>query len=135
MAVPGCATRSLGQQWCPDCNQPALRIGKTVVLVEALTGFFTDHHAVLLAMMLDNIDRLTTQIGFDMTRFPTAAHLVSWAKFAPAVHESAGTRQDEQLRLPWTRRRQWTGQRPARKGPARARGERWDATEGGQTAV
>jgi hypothetical protein len=23
---PGCATRSLGSQWCPDCNQPALRI-------------------------------------------------------------------------------------------------------------
>lgn len=27
-----------------------------------------------------------------MTRFSTAAHLVSWAKFAPAVHESAGTK-------------------------------------------
>jgi transposase len=25
-----------------------------------------------------------------MTRFPTAAHLASWAKFAPAVKESAG---------------------------------------------
>jgi transposase len=35
---------------------------KTVVLVEALTGFLTDHHAVLLAMMLNNIDRLTAQI-------------------------------------------------------------------------
>jgi hypothetical protein len=23
---PGCATRRLGQQWCPDCNQPATRI-------------------------------------------------------------------------------------------------------------
>lgn len=23
---PNCSTRSLGQQWCPDCNQPALRI-------------------------------------------------------------------------------------------------------------
>jgi hypothetical protein len=23
---PGCSTRSLGTQWCPDCNQPALRI-------------------------------------------------------------------------------------------------------------
>src|SRR5207249_1676210 len=29
-------------------------------------------------------------IGTDMTRFPTAAHLVSWAKFAPGVKESAG---------------------------------------------
>jgi transposase len=89
--------------------------GKTSVLVEALTGFFTDHHGELLTMMLDNIDRLTAQIttletrieelvapfwrqveqlaeipgigpigaaeiigeiGVDMTRFPSAAHLV-----------------------------------------------------------
>src|SRR5262249_50235928 len=26
----------------------------------------------------------------DMTRFPTAAHLVSWARFAPGIKESAG---------------------------------------------
>jgi transposase len=30
------------------------------------------------------------EIGLDMTRFPTAGHLVSWAKFAPGVKESAG---------------------------------------------
>jgi len=108
--------------------------GKTTVLVEALTGFFTDHHGELLAMMLNNVDRLTEQItalearieelvapfsrqveqlaeipgigrtaaaeiigeiGVDMTRFPSAAHLVSWAKFAPAVHESAGTKKQK----------------------------------------
>jgi transposase len=108
--------------------------GKTLALQEALTGFFTDHHGELLAMMLDNIDRLTAQItvletrieelvapfsrqveqlveitgigrlgaaevigevGVDMTRFPSAAHLVSWAKFAPAVYESAGTRKQK----------------------------------------
>src|ERR671928_311768 len=28
----------------------------------------------------------------DMTRFPTAGHLVSWARFAPGVKESAGKR-------------------------------------------
>ncbi|MFE3455893.1 IS110 family transposase, partial [Nonomuraea sp. NPDC059194] len=98
-------------------------------LTEALRGFFTDHHARILRMMLDNIDRLGEQIaaldaqieeeiapfahqvaqlcevigidlvaaaeligevGVDMTRFPTAAHLVSWAKFCPQTHESAG---------------------------------------------
>jgi hypothetical protein len=29
-------------------------------------------------------------IGLDMARFPTAGHLVSWARYAPGVKESAG---------------------------------------------
>jgi transposase len=33
---------------------------------------------------------IVAEAGLDMTRFPTAAHLVSWAKFAPGVKESAG---------------------------------------------
>jgi transposase len=102
---------------------------KTTALQEALSGFFTDHHAAILHTMLTNIDRLSGQIagldarvadasapfahqvdqldaitavgltsaqeliaeiGVDMARFPTAAHLVSWAKFCPQVHASAG---------------------------------------------
>ena len=35
---------------------------------------------------------LIAELGVDMTRFPTAGHLVSWAKFAPGVKESAGKR-------------------------------------------
>nr|WP_238362523.1 transposase [Actinopolymorpha pittospori] len=33
---------------------------------------------------------MIAEIGIDMNRFPTAAHLVSWAKFCPQVHASAG---------------------------------------------
>ena len=30
---------------------------------EALRGFFTDHHAAILQMMLDNTDRISAQIA------------------------------------------------------------------------
>ena len=33
---------------------------------------------------------ILAETGTDMGRFPTAGHLVSWAKFAPGVKESAG---------------------------------------------
>jgi transposase len=98
-------------------------------LEEAFVGYFTDHHAFLLAKMLTRIDALDADIadldaqieakiapfapavarldeipgvgataaaviiagvGVDMSRFPTPAHLSSWARFAPGVKESAG---------------------------------------------
>jgi len=103
--------------------------GKITALREAFTGYFTEHHAFLLAKMLARVDAIDAdiaaldarieqmiapftaaaqrldevpginavaagvilaEIGIDMDRFPTAGHLVSWAKFAPGVKESAG---------------------------------------------
>ena len=102
---------------------------KIPVLQEAFVGHFEDHHAFLLAQMLERIDAtqaavakvderieeqiapfadavarldeipgvgviaarvIIAEIGVDMTRFPTPAHLASWARFAPSVKESAG---------------------------------------------
>ena len=102
---------------------------KITTLQEAFTGYFTSHHAFLLATMLARVDAIDTglatldatieqmaapftaqvkrlaeipgisataayailaEIGLDMARFPTAGHLVSWAKFAPGIKESAG---------------------------------------------
>jgi transposase len=33
---------------------------------------------------------IIAEVGMDMSRFPTAGHLCSWARFAPAVKQSAG---------------------------------------------
>ena len=43
------------------------------------------------------------EIGVDMTRFPTAAHLISWACLCPRNDESAGKRRSTKLRkgAPW----------------------------------
>ncbi|WP_344620924.1 transposase, partial [Dactylosporangium salmoneum] len=35
---------------------------------------------------------IISEIGVDMSRFPTAAHLASWAALCPGNHESAGKR-------------------------------------------
>ncbi len=50
-----------------------------VARLDEIPGIGTTAAAVIIA-----------EIGVDMTRFPTAAHLAAWARFAPGVKESAG---------------------------------------------
>jgi transposase len=46
---------------------------------------------------------LISEIGIDMSRFPTAGHLISWAGLCPRNDESAGKRRSTRLRkgAPW----------------------------------
>ena len=46
---------------------------------------------------------LIAEIGTDMTRFPSAGHLISWAGFCPRLDESAGKRRSNRTRqsAPW----------------------------------
>lgn len=46
---------------------------------------------------------IVAEIGFDMSRFPTSGHLVSWAGLCPRMHESAGKRLSNRTRpgTPW----------------------------------
>jgi transposase len=46
---------------------------------------------------------ILSEIGHDMSRFPTAGHLVAWAGLCPGQNESAGKRKSSRLRkgAPW----------------------------------
>lgn len=63
---------------------------------------------------------IISEIGTDMTRFPTAAHLVSWAGLCPRSDESAGKRRSTRVR----RASQWLKSSlvQAAWGAARAKG-------------
>jgi transposase len=52
---------------------------RAVTRLDAIPGVGVTAAQVILA-----------EVGLDMTRFPTPAHLASWARFAPGVSESAG---------------------------------------------
>ena len=88
--------------------------------IEALQGAISTVEAQIeeaLRPFRGSVDRLVTlpgvrltaaavvigEIGVDMTRFPSAGHLRSWAGFCPRLHQSAGRRGSQRLRpgSPW----------------------------------
>jgi transposase len=90
-------------------DQHAFLLGKMLARVDQLDADLAELDtklAELIAPFTDAVDRLDeipgvgqlaahlllAELGTDMTRFPTAGHLASWAKFAPGVKESAGKR-------------------------------------------
>ncbi|HEU0128489.1 MAG TPA: transposase, partial [Pseudonocardiaceae bacterium] len=63
--------------------------------IEAVVSPFSHHverFDEITGVGLTAAQELIAEIGVDVTRFPTAAHLVSWAKFAPIDHNSAGNK-------------------------------------------
>ncbi len=74
-------------------------------LGEALAPFRAAvDHLITMPGVSETVARvIVAEIGFDMTRFPSAAHLVSWAGLCPRLHESAGKRLANRTRAsnPW----------------------------------
>jgi transposase len=85
----------------------AFLLGKMLTRIDAIDADIAELDARIEAMIapfaaaaarLDEIPGIgpvaaaiiIAEVGLDMSRFPTPAHLASWAKFAPGVKESAG---------------------------------------------
>jgi len=49
------------------------------------------------------VETVIAEIGIDMSRFPTAGHLLSWAGLVPRLDESAGKRRSTRIKkgAPW----------------------------------
>jgi transposase len=87
MAIPaaqapgGDASSGDGEGTAPGDMQSATRPLPALQRLDEVTGIGLSTAQVVIA-----------EIGLDMTRFPTAAHLVSWAKYSPRVIESGNKR-------------------------------------------
>ncbi len=75
---------------------------------EAKAGQATFRSLIILLCTIPGIGALAAttilaEIGRDMSRFPTAGHLVAWAGLCPGQNESAGKRKASRLRkgAPW----------------------------------
>jgi transposase len=62
------------------------RIGEAIAPVAAQAARLDE----IPGIGVTGAQEIIAEIGVDMTRFPTAGHLVSWARFAPTARQSAG---------------------------------------------
>jgi transposase len=75
---------------------------------EVEAGQSTFRAPILLLCSIPGVSTLAaaiilSEIGRDMSRFPTAGHLLAWAELCPGQNESAGKRKSSRLRkgAPW----------------------------------
>ena len=85
---------------------------KTIDQIEATITAFDARLEAALAPFRDAVERLmeipglsrvsaeivVSEIGFDMSQFPSADHIVSWAGLCPRLDESAGKRRSTRIR-------------------------------------
>ena len=86
----------------------ALALAITEIDAEVERDLDPFRRAVRLLRSIPGVSDLTAQvivseIGADISRFPTAGHLISWAGLCPRNDESAGKRRSTRLRkgAPW----------------------------------
>lgn len=83
--------------------------GRIEQMDEAVKHGETPFHELILRLSsIPGVSRLSAttilaEIGRDMSRFPTAGHLIAWAGLCPGQNQSAGKRKSSRLRrgAPW----------------------------------
>jgi transposase len=99
------------------------RIDQADAIIDTLSGRIDEllapyEAAVTLLVTIPGVSTRTAQvilaeIGADMSRFPTAGHLASWAGMCPGNNESAGKRKTGRTRhgSKWLRKALWASPR------------------------